>query len=371
MPTTDSPSNTSQQDTTFPATSFNFNVPGFDNLFDLSAASSVPPTPDFLPVSDKSTQEANGEAPSLDGALDYLLSGGSGSGVDVTSTSHQVTRQDNANDSATYPGGGRSNNSLPADTGLQHILGMSYPMYDPATGVPLQSQYTHVDPTQILGAYPNAGDGLYLPTYNPSPSSEEWGNHHDFDSSTTASPEPGTSDSGGTTKNRRIINIKRSPQTVNLQAAIPNGVSSSVSPSDSNSTEGEKAKDMRGNVQGEDPNGEMTTVCSNCHTSTTPLWRRDVEGQPLCNACGLFFKLHGVNRPLSLKTDVIKKRNRASGSSGTSRKGSSNLPKLASSSHRPRATTLSNPSQASSAAMKRQRRTPSSSQNSPTKREST
>jgi hypothetical protein len=26
------------------------------------------------------------------------------------------------------------------------------------------------------------------------------------------------------------------------------------------------------------------------------------------NACGLFFKLHGVNRPLSLKTDVIKKR---------------------------------------------------------------
>jgi len=56
------------------------------------------------------------------------------------------------------------------------------------------------------------------------------------------------------------------------------------------------------------------------------------QGQPLCNACGLFFvsvlqmlavignhtdlvfsprqKLHGITRPLSLKTDVIKKRNR-------------------------------------------------------------
>ncbi|CAG8607949.1 4898_t:CDS:2 [Rhizophagus irregularis] len=34
------------------------------------------------------------------------------------------------------------------------------------------------------------------------------------------------------------------------------------------------------------------------------------DGQPLCNACGLFLKLHGVVRPLSLKTDVIKKRNR-------------------------------------------------------------
>ncbi|KAK0723924.1 hypothetical protein B0T21DRAFT_386069 [Apiosordaria backusii] len=59
------------------------------------------------------------------------------------------------------------------------------------------------------------------------------------------------------------------------------------------------------------------TVCTNCATTTTPLWRRNPEGQPLCNACGLFLKLHGVVRPLSLKTDVIKKRNRGSGPSLT------------------------------------------------------
>ncbi|RLV90281.1 Transcriptional regulatory protein GAT1 [Spathaspora sp. JA1] len=63
--------------------------------------------------------------------------------------------------------------------------------------------------------------------------------------------------------------------------------------------------------------------CSNCHTRTTPLWRRDPEGQPLCNACGLFLKLHGVVRPLSLKTDVIKKRQRG-GASGTSSTGTGN-----------------------------------------------
>ncbi|ORZ17683.1 hypothetical protein BCR42DRAFT_287373, partial [Absidia repens] len=50
--------------------------------------------------------------------------------------------------------------------------------------------------------------------------------------------------------------------------------------------------------------------CTRCDTQNTPLWRRNVEGLPLCNACGLFLKLHGTARPLSLKTDVIKKRNR-------------------------------------------------------------
>lgn len=61
--------------------------------------------------------------------------------------------------------------------------------------------------------------------------------------------------------------------------------------------------------------GTAPTTCTNCFTQTTPLWRRNPEGQPLCNACGLFLKLHGVVRPLSLKTDVIKKRNRGSGNS--------------------------------------------------------
>jgi hypothetical protein len=63
---------------------------------------------------------------------------------------------------------------------------------------------------------------------------------------------------------------------------------------------------------------DKPTSCTNCHTQTTPLWRRNPEGEPLCNACGLFLKLHGVVRPLSLKTDVIKKRNRTNGTNASS-----------------------------------------------------
>lgn len=65
--------------------------------------------------------------------------------------------------------------------------------------------------------------------------------------------------------------------------------------------------------------------CSNCGTTKTPLWRKDSEGNTLCNACGLFQKLHGTMRPLSLKTDVIKKRNskRQASNGPGGRKGSS------------------------------------------------
>lgn len=35
--------------------------------------------------------------------------------------------------------------------------------------------------------------------------------------------------------------------------------------------------------------------CTNCHTTTTTLWRRNADGEPVCNACGLYMKLHGVS----------------------------------------------------------------------------
>lgn len=39
--------------------------------------------------------------------------------------------------------------------------------------------------------------------------------------------------------------------------------------------------------------------CANCKTKTTPLWRKTNQGDVLCNACGLFYKLHGILRPVN------------------------------------------------------------------------
>ncbi|XP_021243550.1 transcription factor GATA-6 [Numida meleagris] len=50
--------------------------------------------------------------------------------------------------------------------------------------------------------------------------------------------------------------------------------------------------------------------CANCHTTTTTLWRRNAEGEPVCNACGLYMKLHGVPRPLAMKKEGIQTRKR-------------------------------------------------------------
>ncbi|XP_065059433.1 GATA-binding factor 1-B-like [Rhopilema esculentum] len=69
------------------------------------------------------------------------------------------------------------------------------------------------------------------------------------------------------------------------------------------------------------PRRKMSTTkragmsCNNCKTTETTLWRRNANGDPVCNACGLYYKLHKVNRPITMKKASIQTRNRKSNQS--------------------------------------------------------
>ncbi|XP_010121245.1 PREDICTED: transcription factor GATA-5-like, partial [Chlamydotis macqueenii] len=73
---------------------------------------------------------------------------------------------------------------------------------------------------------------------------------------------------------------------------------------------------LRARPQNERPQKRLSSsrraglCCTNCHTTNTTLWRRNAEGEPVCNACGLYMKLHGVPRPLAMKKESIQTRKR-------------------------------------------------------------
>lgn len=47
------------------------------------------------------------------------------------------------------------------------------------------------------------------------------------------------------------------------------------------------------------------TMCAHCQVTTTPLWRRHND-LTLCNACGIYIKTHGIQRP-KIRSKYIRK----------------------------------------------------------------
>ncbi|GAB5593879.1 hypothetical protein Unana1_08779 [Umbelopsis nana] len=50
--------------------------------------------------------------------------------------------------------------------------------------------------------------------------------------------------------------------------------------------------------------------CANCHQTQTPLWRKNEHGESVCNACGLYAKLHQKQRPQTMHHQKLQTRRR-------------------------------------------------------------
>ncbi|KAF7782530.1 transcriptional regulator family: GATA type zinc finger [Agaricus bisporus var. burnettii] len=376
----------SENNNPFPTSSFNFSFPAYDGIFDL-------PSSETSASADFSHSLRTSGAGGGSGATNAGSGNADGSRVEFPGQGFPTRGFVRGNQSHNHHEGlsaaaaaasaamaegyaQLSAANMVDDSGLDYRqlagLGLVYPLDI--------SPFTHVDPTQIVDFTVNVNPG------GLSPGSDGWTNGigpsptaspGSYNTSNAPTPPPADSPGGtgvgtsgntsqsqpsrrGTDQTRKYMSLQQGAQEVqrakstsnNINianssgGANPDGRSSTATPetngvgttssSASQLEEGGSGSGaQRSGKSGEDGD-PLPTLCTNCQTTNTPLWRRDPEGQPLCNACGLFYKLHGVVRPLSLKTDVIKKRNRASGNTNSSSRKGTVLPKIASSTSRPR-----------------------------------
>jgi len=295
--------------TSFPSTAFNFSFPPYEGVFSSAVSPSLGGHDDFLHPSHASNNQSQYIPPHHRHHHHSSEHSSVGNHAYVNSSSDGLSAAAVAASAAMAEGYAQLNaaNLAGVDDSLldyTQFLGMMYPGVDASVGS--QNPYTHVDPTQILsvgqgdtgcGSAGTGGGGLGGYPNFASPSSDGWGNG--LASSPNASPEqsisnastpPSTEGPSGnaqgsrsTTAGRKYIPLKQGAHTMQREKSFSAIASSNPQTElrSSASTPDLAAMDKGGGEEGD----QTPTLCTNCQTTNTPLWRRDPEGQPLCACC--------------------------------------------------------------------------------------
>ncbi|CAG8433545.1 6736_t:CDS:2 [Ambispora gerdemannii] len=103
---------------------------------------------------------------------------------------------------------------------------------------------------------------------------------------------------GGVSGNNNLLYSQAvtSPHSSNRQTSTATSVSSTTASSATTSENRPKKTHSNGDQQ-----------CFNCGVTSTPLWRRSANDELLCNACGLYLKLHKMARPKTMKPHIVRK----------------------------------------------------------------
>jgi GATA-binding protein, other eukaryote len=199
----------------------------------------------------------------------------------------------------------------------RNLMGLVYPSN---LENPMQEMYTHIDPTQILGVHEGPCPSGPYTNQSQSPGSDDW---NAVGTSSRDSPDPSYNTSNASTPpstenaptghkgmglaGRKMIalrgagapggDVHQRKKSLPGEVGSPSldGLRSSTSTPDlSESHKNASGSGSGGKGGGGDEEDGGPTHCTNCQTTNTPLWRRDPEGQPLCEfvsfgVCAGFF----------------------------------------------------------------------------------
>ena len=255
-----------QLDTTsFPSSSFNFSYPPYEGVFDLPAASNQYHTY-------RTTRNDLYHPTAASSSPEGLSAAAVAASAAVAEGYAQLSAVDE--------------NVLD----YRQLMGMVYPNLDNSPSL-AHNPYTHVDPTQILSVNAGGGGGAApnYQTFRPSPSSDDWGNGVNNTGSpesynvSNASTPPSTESNGGPQK-ARPLGIPRKYIALQQQPLPDNSPVGSESRSSTSTPENLNPTVSTLGSSTAEESDQTPTVCTNCHTMNTPLWRRDPEGHPLCKS---------------------------------------------------------------------------------------